>query len=125
MDIKDTQLIKVLDLSQKLLTISQIPLRGHKFSQKTFTQHQLYKLMILKTYLGMDYRKFVDYLESSKIPEYLGMSRIPHFTTLQKFAQRQNIQKLEKFLLKFADLHGKRIRNLGADATGFKSTYAS
>jgi len=73
----------------------------------------------------MDYRKFEDYLQTSKIPEYLGMNRIPHFTTLQKFAQRQNIQKLEQLLIRFVDLHGKKVRNLGADATGFKSTYAS
>lgn len=125
MDINNSSLIKVLDLSQKLLSIAQIPLRGHKYSQKTFTQHQLFKLMVMKTYLNMDYRRFVDYLETSKIPEYLEMSRIPHYTTLQKFAQRQNIQKLEKFLSKFVEIHGKKVRNLGADATGFKSTYAS
>lgn len=125
MTINNSQLIKVLDLSQKLLQIVQLPLFGEKHSPKTFTQHQLFKLMIVKTYLNMDYRKFVDYLETSKIPEYLGMNRIPHYTTLQKFAQRQNIQKLEKFLSKFVELHGKKVRNLGADATGFKSTYAS
>jgi len=73
----------------------------------------------------MDYRRFVDYLETSKVPKYLEMNRIPHYTTLQKFSQRQNIQKLEKFLSKFVELHGKKVRNLGADATGFKSTYAS
>ncbi len=114
-----------MDLSQKLLQLMQIPLYGSKRSCKTFTQHQLFKLMIVKTYYCMDYRKFVEYLETSKVPEYLSMNRIPHYTTLQKFSQRQNIQKLEKFLLKFVDLHGKKIRNLGADATGFKSTYAS
>lgn len=125
MAIKNSALIKVLDLSQKLLAITQIPLFGEKHSPKTFTQHQLFKLMVVKTYLNMDYRHFVDYLETSKVPNYLEMDRIPHYTTLQKFAQRQNIQKLEKFLSKFVDLHGKKIRNLGADATGFKSTYAS
>lgn len=125
MTINNSQLIKVLTLSEKLLTITQIPLYGEKHSPKTFTQHQLFKLMVVKTYLNMDYRKFVDYLETSKIPEYLEMNRIPHYTTLQKFAQRQNIQKLEKFLAQFAKLHGKKVRNLGADATGFKSTYAS
>lgn len=53
------------------------------------------------------------------------MKRIPHFTTLQKFAQRQNVQKLEQLLTKFVFLHGKKVRNLGADATGFKSHHAS
>lgn len=125
MTLENSRLIKVLTLSQKLLTITQIPLYGSKRSCKTFTQHQLFKLMVVKTYLNMDYRSFVDYLETSKIPEYLEMSRIPHYTTLQKFAQRQNIQKLEKLLVKFVELHGKKVRNLGADATGFKSTYAS
>jgi len=125
MTIKETQLIKVLDLAQKLLTMTQISLYGEKHSPKTFTQHQLFKLMVLKTYMCLDYRKFEEYLKISKIPEYLEMSRVPHFTTLQKFAQRQNIQKLEQLLVKFVDLHGKKVRNLGADATGFKSTYAS
>jgi len=125
MNLNNSNLIKVLTLSDKLLTISQIPLFGEKHSPKTFTQHQLFKLMVVKTYLNMDYRRFVDYLKTSKVPEYLGMNRIPHYTTLQKFTQRQNIQKLEKFLSKFVELHGKKVRNLGADATGFKSTYAS
>lgn len=125
MNVENCSLIKVLDLAQKLLTISQVPLKGHKFSQNTFTQHQLFKLMVLKTYLRLDYRKFEEYLKTSYIPEYLGMKRIPHFTTLQKFAQRQKMQDLEKMLLQFAQLHGKKVRNLGADATGLKSTYAS
>ena len=50
---------------------------------------------------------------------------IPHFTTLQKFAQRQNIQDLEKVLLKFVKLSPKKMRNTGFDATGLRISHAS
>ena len=125
MGINKSTLIILMDLSQELLTLMQMPLYSTKHSKKTFTNHQLFKLMVLKTYLRRDYRRFVDELKESKIPEKLGLDRIPHFTTLQKFAQRQNIQELEKSLLKFVDLAPKKINNVGFDATGFSMTYAS
>jgi len=115
----------ILDLAQQLTTTAQIPLFGHKHSQKTFTSHQLFKLLVYKSFLGLDYRRFEDHLKTSKIPEYLEMNRIPHFTTLQKFAKRQNIQNLEKMLLKCVGLHNNKITNTGFDATGFTLSHAS
>lgn len=125
MELNKSTLIILMDLAQQLITLTQMPLYSAKHSKKTFTNHQLFKLMVLKTYLRRDYRRFVDELKESKIPAKLGMDRIPHFTTIQKFAQRQNIQNLEKTLLKFVELAPKKINNIGFDATGFTMTYAS
>lgn len=119
------ELIRLLDLADQLIAVLQMPLYSAKHSKKTFTNHQLFKLLMVKTYERKDYRRFEEYLKTSKIPEYLGLDRIPHFTTLQKFAQRQNIQKLEKVLLKFVDLAPKKVKNTGFDATGFSMIHAS
>jgi hypothetical protein len=102
-----------------------MPLYASKHSCKTFTNHQLFKLLVYKSFLGLDYRRFVDNLKTSKIPEYIGMNRIPHFTTLQKFAKRQSIQNLEKMLLKFIKLNKRKVKNAGFDATGFTLSHAS
>ncbi len=72
-----------------------------------------------------NYRGFEEYLKTSILPEIMNLSRIPHFTTLQKFSQLQNIQKLEKILLKFVELDPKKMRNTGFDATGLRISHAS
>ena len=122
---KQSQLLNVLDLADQLLRVAQIPLYGSKHSQKTFSQHYLFKLSILRSYMKMTYRDFEDYLKTSTIPEYLGTTRVPQFSTLQKFAKRQNVQHLEKMLLESARLAPKKTKNCGVDATGFKMHHAS
>lgn len=125
MDDNKPKLISLMDFAQDLITLAQMPLFPSKHSKKTFTNHQLFKLSILRAYHGMDYRRFEDYLKTSSIPKYLELKRIPHFTTLQKFEQRQNIQNIEQMLLKFVDLAPKKIKEVGLDATGFSMIYAS
>ena len=125
MDFEYSDFKTILDLAQQLLQIMQIPLFAAKHSKKTFTNHQLFKLMVIKSFLGLDYRRFEDHLKTSKIPEYLGMDRIPHFTTFQKFAKRQSTKNLEKMLLKFVKLQPNKLKNVGFDATGFTLSHAS
>ena len=123
---QDIHVLKVLDLAKQLLQIAQIPLHGSKHSQKTFTQHQLFQLLVLKSYEQKGYEKFEEYLKTATVvTEHLKLNRIPHYTTLQKFAQRQNIQQLEKLLLRFVDLAPKKPKELGTDATSIRSHYAS
>lgn len=114
-----------MDLADELIQASQLPLYANKHSRKDFTNHELFKLLVLKTYLQQDYRRFVEWLEVSTIPKELDLRRIPHFTTLQKFAQRQNLQKLEKLLKEFVDMSPKQMRSAGVDSTGFGFTSAS
>lgn len=125
MEENQPKLIILLDLAQELITVAQIPLYGNKHSRKDFNNHILFKLLVLKEYLGEDYRRFCDRLEVTNIPQYLGVKRIPHFTTLQKFAQRQNLQKLEKILASFVEIAPKKMKNVGVDSSYFRSSYAS
>ena len=82
MSINKPKLIILLDVADELIKSVQMPLYSAKHSKKTFTNHQLFKLLIIKAYERKDYRRFVEGLEVSIIPEYIGMNRIPHFTTL-------------------------------------------
>lgn len=125
MDLNKTELIRLLDLADDLLAVRQMPLYPSKHSRKDFTNHQLFKLSVVRVYYGLDFRRFEDFLKISILPEYLGLSRIPHYTTIQKFEQRQNIQSLEKLLLKFVEIAPRKMRNVGIDASGFRLSHAS
>jgi hypothetical protein len=119
------KLLNILDFSQILLEKLQIPLYSKQHSGKTFNNHQLFKLLVLKSYLGMDYRRFIEFLEISEIPTLIGLKRIPHYTTLQKFSARQKIQELEQLILESCSLAKKKCKNLGIDATGMSLDFAS
>jgi len=117
--------LKILDFSQVLLERLQVPLYSKQHSGKTFNNHQLFKLIVLKSYLGKDYRRFIEFLEVSEIPKFIGLKRLPHFTTLQKFSARQKIQELEKLILESCNLAKKKCKNVGIDATGMSLDFAS
>jgi hypothetical protein len=108
---------KLTILSKNLLQSKQIPLYRTKFSKKEFTTYQLLTLLIIKTYENKGYRKFIEFLEASKIPEWLHLKKIPHFTTLQKFAKRLDINFLENLLLASSKVT-KKSSHIGVDATG-------
>ncbi|HLC22413.1 MAG TPA: IS5 family transposase [Candidatus Nanoarchaeia archaeon] len=119
------KLLNILDFSQVLLERLQIPLYSKQHSGKTFNNHQLFKLIVLKSYFGKDYRRFIEFLEVSEIPKLIGLKRIPHFTTLQKFSARQKIQELEQLILESCSLAKKKCKNVGIDATGMSLDFAS
>jgi hypothetical protein len=55
--------IRFVGLSSGLIRDSSIPLYSSKFSQKTYTQHQLLILFLLKEYLSEDFRDTVELTE--------------------------------------------------------------
>ena len=117
--------LNILDISQELIEKFQLPLYSKQHSGKTFNNHQLFKLIIVKSYMGTDYRRFIEFLEISEIPKLIGLKRIPHFTTLQKFSARQKIQELEHLILETCSLAKKKCKNIGIDATGMSLDCAS
>ncbi len=125
MDVNTNKYLKIMDSSQVLLERLQIPLYSKLHSGKTFNNHQLFKLLVLKSCERKDYRNLIEFLKMTNIPEMLGLKRIPHYTTLQKFAARQNLQGLEKFILSSLSLVKKRQKYLGIDATGMSLDCAS
>lgn len=52
-------------------------------SRKDFTQHQLFAVLALKTFLKTDYRGVVAVLKDfAELRDDLGLTKIPHYSTL-------------------------------------------
>ena len=52
-------------------------------SRKDFTQHQLFAILALKTFLKTDYRGVVEHLKDcSDLRRDLGLEEVPHYSTL-------------------------------------------
>jgi hypothetical protein len=59
-----------------------LPAYASKFSRKDFTQHQLFAILALKTFLKTDYRGVVAHLEDcSDLRRDLGLQEVPHYST--------------------------------------------
>jgi hypothetical protein len=59
------------------------------YSRKDFTQHQLFAILVLRTFFKTDYRGIIQLLHDlSDITKRLGLQRIPHYSTLCYAEQR-------------------------------------
>jgi len=71
-----------------------------RYSCHKYTQPQLFACLVLKTFMGLDYRSMEKFLRDSKdICFSLKLLQIPHFTTLQKACERLLKQNLVPDLL--------------------------
>src|ERR1041385_3535527 len=66
-----------------------MPEYSSPYSRQDFTQHQLFALLVLKTFLKTDYRGIIQMLvDFRELREDLGLDEIHHYSTLCKAAQR-------------------------------------
>jgi hypothetical protein len=66
-----------------------LPAYASKYSRKDFTQHQLFAILALKTFLKADYRGVVEHLKDcSDLRRDLGLEEVPHYSTLCYAARR-------------------------------------
>ena len=84
-----------LDLARMALSVAResIPAYSSKFSRKDFTQHQLFALLALKTFLKTDYRGLIQMLaDFAELRQDLGLGKVPHYSTLC-YAERRLLKK--------------------------------
>lgn len=66
-----------------------LPAYSSPYSRKDFTQHQLFAVLALKTFLKTDYRGVVQFLvDFAELREDLGLREVPHYSTLCYAEQR-------------------------------------
>jgi hypothetical protein len=66
-----------------------LPAYSSKYSRKDFTQHQLFAVLALKTFLKTDYRGVVAHLaDFAELRQDLGLGKVPDPSTLCYAAQR-------------------------------------
>lgn len=74
-----------LALAREALYVAQasLPMYSDVRSRKTYTQHQLFALLVVRQFLKTDYRGLVEMVsEWSDLREVLGLESVPHYSTL-------------------------------------------
>jgi uncharacterized protein YjgD (DUF1641 family) len=112
--------IRFVELSSGLIRDSRIPLFSSKFSKRTYIQHQLLILRLLKEYLAEDYQDTVELTDIMDfLKEKIQLDQVPQFTTIQKFCQRFNsftLTRLLNWLMKMFDDRGEKIPCTAVDS---------
>src|SRR5829696_2963057 len=78
-------------VAQEALRLAQeaLPAYSSKYSRKDFTQHQLFAVLALKTFLRTDYRGVVAALaDFAELRADLGLKKVPDHSTLCYAEQR-------------------------------------
>ena len=121
--------IRLVELSTGLIRDSRIPLFSSKLFKRTYTQHQLLILLLLKEYLSEDYRDTVELTEiTDSIREKNHLREVPDFTTIHKFCQRIRSSQFLRLLNRLMEMFygwGVKIPCSAIDSSGFTSSYVS
>lgn len=107
-----------------------LPAYSHRFSPRTFTQHQLFACLVLKNFLKTDYRGVVAHLaDHPALIEVLQLSRVPHYTTLQKASRRllasNKVRRLLNATVRQRLGRRRRVPSAAIDSTGLQCGTAS
>lgn len=113
-------------------TVAQkrLPTYSHRFSPKTFTQHQLFACLILKAFLKTDYRGLTAHLKDCPgLRDAIELQRVPHFTTFQKAARRllqsKRVDQLLDETVRRMMGRRRKVPLAAIDSTGLESRHCS
>jgi hypothetical protein len=107
-----------------------MPAYCHRFSPKTYTQHQFFACLVLKTFLRLDYRGLAAFLKDCpSLCAAIELEKVPHCTAFQKTAKRLLCTKTVDRLLD-ETVHQtmgrrRRVPLAAIDSTGMESRHAS
>jgi hypothetical protein len=82
-------------VAREALRLAQdaLPAYSAARSRKDYTQHQLFAVLALKTFLRTDYRGVAQFLaDFAEIRDDLGLGKVPHYSTLC-YAERRLLKK--------------------------------
>jgi hypothetical protein len=66
---------------------------SHKFSPRKYTQHQLFAILVVRQFLGRDYRGIIALLkEWSDLRQAIGLKMVPNYSTLC-YAEKRLMKK--------------------------------
>lgn len=85
-----------LALARVAYSVAQksLPAYSSKFSKQIFTQHQLFAMLALRTFLRIDLRGLVAFLADwSDLRDALELKKVPHYSTLS-YAEGRLLKKL-------------------------------
>ncbi|MEK7841217.1 MAG: IS5 family transposase [Deltaproteobacteria bacterium] len=100
--------------------VSLIKPYSSRYSKKTFTQQQLFILLILRQKLKLSYRELIEDMKTrTEVLVLLGLNRLPRPTTLSKFAKRIKTSLIENLIGSCIKLTRRKKTDLGIDATGY------
>jgi hypothetical protein len=77
----------VLALAKTALVTAEksMPAYSHPNSPKTYTQHQLFAILVVRQFFGLDYRGTAQLLSDwSDLRAVMKLKAVPHFTAIQK-----------------------------------------
>ncbi|OPY38904.1 MAG: hypothetical protein A4E35_00130 [Methanoregula sp. PtaU1.Bin051] len=116
--------IRFVELSSGVIRNSRIPLYSSKFSKRTYNQHQLLTLLLLKEYLTEDYRDTTELVEiMDSLREKIHLDQVPHFTTIHKFCHRIRSFTFTRLLNRLMKLFydwGEKIPCTAVDSSGIR-----
>ena len=103
-----------------------LPLYSCASSKRTYTQHQILVLLVIREILAKSYRVLVDIVSlMTPLLRRLRLETMPHFTTLQKFSLRLDAHVLDGLLFTLASSVIDDDVDAIIDSTGMQSGSAS
>lgn len=100
--------------------VSLVKPYSSKYSKRTFTQQQLFILLILKQKLKLSYSELVEDMKTrTNILLMIGLYTLPDPSTIRKFAKRVESTLITRLIGSCIKLTNKKKLNLGIDSTGY------
>lgn len=83
--------LKFVDTASAISGNSHLQIYSCKYSKRTYVQHQLLILVLLKEHMNTYYRSIAELVElTDKVRSKIGLKQVPHYIMLDKFIRKIN-----------------------------------